>query len=194
MQQVDSWTCTRCGTVHEGFMEAYSFAAPWAASQLPADELPQRLKVINEFAVIDKRPFVQGCIAIPIVGRHTPFYWCVWAWFSCEDFARAAYVRSIPDEHRRQEPDYSGELANKIGIYPDTLGLRLQIETRPFGQKHSFRLSAADHPLVAEQRAGISIARWREISELLAHKWQHPLSADSDNHEGAAGGQLDFAK
>lgn len=178
MHQVDSWPCTRCGAVHEDFMEAYSFGAPWAAFHISAEQLPGRLKITGEFAVIDKQPFVQGCIAIPVIGRETPFYWCVWASFSCKDFARAAYVRSIPDEYRRHEPDYLGELANKIGIYPNTLGLKLQIETRPFGQKHSFRLLPADHPLVSEQHDGISLARWQEISELLVHKSQHWLSGE----------------
>lgn len=178
MQQVDSWTCGRCGTVHEGSMESYSFRAPWAARGVPVEQVPERLKLIDEFAVIDKSPFVQGCIAIPVIGRDMPFYWCVWASFSCQDFARASYIRSIPDEYRRAEPDYSGTLATEIEIYPNTLGLKLQIETRPFGQKHFFRLSAAEHPLVAEQRDGISIQRLQEISELLEHKWQHPLSGN----------------
>lgn len=175
-------------------MEAYTFGAPWAASQIPTEQLPERFKIINEFAVIDKKPFVQGCIVIPIIGRETPFHWCVWASFSSRDFAKAACVRDIPNECRRKEPDYSGTLANIIGIYPSTLGLNLQIETRPFGQKHSFRLSPADHPLVSEQRNGIPLERLREISGLLAHKWRHPLSGEPEKQETAAGCQLDTAK
>jgi hypothetical protein len=188
--ETNSWTCTQCGTVHEDSLEAYSFRAPWAAFQIPTEQLPERLKITGEFAVMDKQPFVQGCIAIPIIGRDTPFYWCVWASFSCKDFARAAYVRSIPDEHRSQEPDYLGELATKIEIYPNTLGLKLQIETRRFGQKHFFRLSSADHPLAVEQRDGISLERLREISELLEHKWQHPDAGESHKHEIAPDRQL----
>lgn len=160
-------------------MESYSFGSPWAASQIATEQLGERFKVVNEFAVIDKQPFVQGNIPIPVVGRDTPFYWCVWASFSCQDFARAAYIRSIPDEYRRPEPDYSGMLATKIGIYPNTLGLNLRIQTRPFGQKHFFGLSSADHPLAIEQRDGISLERLREISELLEHKWQHPDAGES---------------
>lgn len=176
MQQDDSWTCIRCGTVHAALTESYSFGAPWAASQIPTEELPERLKITGEFAVINKQTFLQGCIPIPVIGREMPFYWCVWASFSCKDFARAAYVRSIPDEYRRKEPNYLGELANKIEIYPNTLGLKLQIETRPFGQKHFFRLLPMQHSLAVEQRDGISLERLREISQLLEHKWQHPYS------------------
>lgn len=178
MQQGDSWTCTECGAVHEGFMEAYSFGAPAVAWQIPAEETRERFTIHNEFAIIDKQPFVQGCIPIRVIGRDTPFYWTVWASLSARDFARAAHLQSVPDEYRRKEPDYEGALANRIKIYPDTMGLKLQIETRPFGQKHFFRLSPADHPFVAEQRDGISLARLREISGLLAHKWRHPLAGD----------------
>jgi len=172
-------------------MEAYTFGSPWAAREIPTEQVPERLKLIGEFAVVDKQPFVQGCIAIPVIGRDAPFYWCVWASFSCKDFARAAYVRTIPDEYRRPEPDYPGELANKIEIYPNTLGMKLQVETRPFGQKHSFRLSPAEHPLVTEQRNGISLERLREISGLLSHKWKHPLSEEPEKQAAGAGSQLD---
>lgn len=171
-------------------MESYSFGSPWAASQIATEQLGERFKVVNEFAVIDKQPFVQGNIPIPVVGRDTPFYWCVWASFSCQDFARAAYIRSIPDEYRRPEPDYSGMLATKIGIYPNTLGLNLRIQTRPFGQKHFFGLSSADHPLAIEQRDGISLERLREISELLEHKWQHPDAGESQKQETGPDSQL----
>lgn len=167
-------------------MESYTFGSPWFGSQLTPQQLGERFKMVDEFAVIDKQPFVHGCIPIPVIGREMPFYWCVWASFSCQDFARAAYIRSIPDEYRRPEPNYSGTLASKIGIYPNTLGLTLQIETRPFGQKHFFRLSGAEHPLAIEQRDGISLERLREISELLEHKWRHPLSGKETSGELAS--------
>jgi hypothetical protein len=44
-----------------------------------------------------------------------------------KDFARAMNLTAHPE--RAKEPPRAGNLANKIRIYPDTIGLKLQIHT-----------------------------------------------------------------
>jgi hypothetical protein len=157
-------------------MEAYFFGVPWIARLVPAEKLAERFVKHNEFGILDRKDFfVQGCIEIRVIGREFPFYWCVWASLDCTDFARA--INSVPHAGGTKAPSYAGFLANRIGIYPNTLGLKLRIHPPEVGRKHTFNFEPADHPLVSEQRQGISLERWREISELLTHEWRHPPPA-----------------
>jgi hypothetical protein len=54
-------------------------------------------------------------------------------------------------------------------LYPSTLGLGVELITRPVGVRPLLRILESAHPLAVEARDGISQARLEEIAAYCAH-------------------------
>ena len=73
------------------------------------------------------------------------------------------------DPRRTEEPPYFGWLSNSLPGYPETLNLKLDVETSELDLRPQLVLHDGDHPLIAEQRDGVTMDRVYEIAELNMH-------------------------
>jgi hypothetical protein len=73
-------------------------------------------------------------------------------------------VAGIPGE------PWFGWLCNRLPGYPDTLLLKTNVQLRRYPQRPSIELEPTGHPLVLEQREGLTLGRLREIWEANEHR------------------------
>jgi hypothetical protein len=171
-----SYVCRRCGERHRGLPMSYGTDAPayWAPS-LAGDKsstLEQEQCVIR-----DEHFFVRGRLVIPVTGAvpGTEFDWGVWVSLSRDSFTRALSLWTTAGREREQP--YFGWLSTELPLYqPSTLSLKTRVHTQAVGQRPLIELEPTDHPLAAEQRAGITLARVQEIAETLLHGLPAPGS------------------
>jgi len=104
---------------------------------------------------------------IPVADSDQPLGYGVWSSLSKESFER---VYDLWDDPKRtDEPPYFGWLSNSLPGYPETRSLPLDVVTAEFDKRPSLLLHDGDHPLIDEQRAGITMERVREVAELNMH-------------------------
>lgn len=165
----DTFTCGTCGKTHDGLAYGFGVAAPLPFEQL--SWLQRRSAKLGEETCVIKAEqfFVRGLLEIPVKRRKTPFVWNVWSSIDRESFATMLEHWLSPE--RVSDPPFPGALANDLStIYPSTLNLKLEIRSRPVGQRPLFALAPAEHPLAQEQRDGITSDRVKEINSILRHR------------------------
>jgi hypothetical protein len=60
-------------------------------------------------------------------------------------------------------------LCTPIWVYPETIHLKLGVQSRPPGLTPIFEVRDDEHPLAIDQRNGISIERWHKLAlQLMA--------------------------
>lgn len=111
--------------------------------------------------------FIRGVLEIPIIGTDDVLGYGVWSSLSEKSFDRV--LELWDDPRRTEEPAYFGWLSNSLPGYPETLNLKMEVITRDLDGRPVFELQDGDHPLIAEQRNGITMDRVREIAELNMH-------------------------
>ena len=140
--------------------------APWES--LSKWQRLRRGRITSDQCVIDDEHFfLRGLIEVPVLDNDESLAWGVWVSLSRKNFDRASALWDDPN--RVNEPPYFGWLCNSLPIYPETLNLKTHVHTRPVGERPCIELEHNDHPLAIEQRNGITMARVREIAELLYH-------------------------
>lgn len=112
--------------------------------------------------------FIRGLVTIPVLDAEDDFRYGVWSSLSEASFARV--IEHWEDPARVNEPPYFGWFSNSLPGYPDTLNLPLDVVTDELEKRPELVFHDADHPLVVEQRDGITMARVREIAELNLHQ------------------------
>jgi hypothetical protein len=163
------WTCSRCGKEHVGLPFDWAFDSPmyWDGGRTEDDWLTEDLCVWT-----DDEPklnyFIRGVLEIPVEGSEQKLGYGVWSSLSEDSFKQV--VQHWDDPARTEQGPYFGWLSNSIPGYPDTRSLPLdvviqEVETRPL-----FVLQEGDHPLIAEQREGITTERVRAIAEEQMHE------------------------
>lgn len=91
----------------------------------------------------------------------------VWSSLSEQSFKRV--LELWDDPRRNDEPPYFGWLSNSIPGYPETLNLKVDVVTREPDLRPLVVLQDGDHPLIEEQRRGITMDRVYEIAGLNMH-------------------------
>jgi hypothetical protein len=141
---------------------------PTYYQQVPAAQRKRRCRLTEDLCVIDgKHFFIYGSLEIPIDGHPDPFIWGVWVSLSKRDFSRANELIGV--EGRESEPPYLGWLSSDIPLYPPCLELACEVHTQPAGYRPLMVLRPADHPLIREQKKGVSVKRVHEIMEWYLH-------------------------
>jgi hypothetical protein len=112
--------------------------------------------------------FVLGRIEIPVVDREEQFVWLAWVSLSQKNFSRACELWDKAG--RENEPPYFGWLSSALPYAPSTLNLKVNLHTRPVGERPFIKLETTEHPLAVEQREGISLAKVQQIAERLIHE------------------------
>jgi hypothetical protein len=170
------WVCSTCGKRHVDLPLAFHVEAPdpWVSSPPEAQatgELSSDMCVLELKGDISY--FIRGLLEIPVIDGPGPFAWGVWSTLSELNMRRAAELWEV--EGRESEPPYFGWLANSLPLYPETFGLKVNVHTRPVGQRPFIEVEPTEHPLAVEQRDGIKRERVREIAEY----WIHTLPSHS---------------
>lgn len=159
--------CAACGAWHEGMP---SFAAPMPdyCMAMPAADRAKRCVLTSDICVVDEtHRFVRGCVEIPVLGSSQAFVWGLWVSLSEASFAT---YRSLYENRKRSHAGpFFGFLANEIGPYQGTLGLKTNVHLRDDGMRPLIELEPTDHPLALEQVNGISDARVAELYAFHAH-------------------------
>ena len=146
----------------------YGASAPALWFDIPEAERGRRCLLSSDQCVIDDRHFfIVGNLELAVAGSADRFSWDVWVSLSDRDFARATELWEQPG--RESEPPYSGRVSTALPGYPETLDLVSKVHTRAVGHRPRVELEPTDHPLAVEQRQGITLARVREIAELVLH-------------------------
>ena len=70
---------------------------------------------------------------------------------------------------RASDPPYFGWLSSLIPMYPDTINLKLEVQSRSPGLTPLFVVEPGEHPLAFDQHNGISVERWHDLSHQLLH-------------------------
>jgi hypothetical protein len=163
-----AWTCSRCGEEHEGLPLDLSLDAPWHwdGPHSDADRLTEDLCRWTD-ADGDPAFFIRGVLHIPLTDADDTFGYGVWSSLSERSFDRIVDLWS--DRDRVHEDPYFGWLSNRLPGYPDTLNLPLDVVTAELDLRPAFVLHDGEHPLIAEQRHGITLERARELVELQLH-------------------------
>jgi hypothetical protein len=149
--------CGVCGKYHREIPMNYGAEAPSAYAALDEDSL-KNTELTQDLCVIDQnRFFIKGRIKIPVEGKEEPFSWNVWVEISKDDFEREQELWD--DENRFLNPPYSGILNTPLYVYPDTLGLKVSVQTQKVGLIPDITIVESDHPLFLEQENGIKMER-----------------------------------
>jgi hypothetical protein len=163
-----TWSCSVCGKEHEGFPFDWGWDEPayWDGGRDEGDNIDSDLCVWTDDQG-DRCYFIRGVLHMPILGADDTFAYGVWSSLSESSFSRV--VELWDDPARVHEPPYFGWLSNSIPGYPETLNLPLDVLTNAIDLRPALVLHDGDHPLVQEQRSGITLERVREIAELNTH-------------------------
>lgn len=179
-----SWSCSKCGEVHDSVPDSYVVDAPWPWFIAPPGSRTHPSLLSGDECILNGKDFfVSGCLEIPIIGRETPFVWGIWVSLSRAKFERQRTL--VSDPSRVNELAYFGWLSSRIQIYPDTLLLKTHVHSRPVGMKPYIELEPTEHPLAVEQRNGISEERFQQIAEAMQHEWLHPEWNRGDGVDGS---------
>ena len=162
------WRCSVCGREHEGLPRDWAFEQPryWDGPRTPDDWLSDDLCVWRDDDG-ELSYFIRGLLSIPVVDDEGDLRYGFWSSLSKASFDRV--VELWDDPRRTEEPPYFGWLASAAPGYPDTHGLAVDVVTADLELRPQLVLHDADHPLVREQREGITLARVREIAEANLH-------------------------
>ncbi len=140
--------------------------AYWEGPRGDGDKLTSDLCVWTDDAG-DVAYFVCGLLTLPIVDSEGEFVFGVWSSLSQASFQRV--VDLWDDPARVEEPTYFGWLSNGLPGYPPTLNLPANVVTDRLDYRPQIVLHAGEHPLIHEQRDGITSARVQELVELMLH-------------------------
>lgn len=157
-----------CGGNIDGIPLCYATDMPVYAEHMDLGERSERVILTNDTCVIDGEYFfIKGSICLPVHDIQKTFEWGVWLNVTKEDYL---FMENnwLTRGRERIIPDAYGYLATQIPIYPETTNHIAMARTMHLGCPPLFGLQATDHPLSIEQKQGITLARVREIAELMA--------------------------
>lgn len=161
------WKCAVCGVEHEESPLCFASEAPWPML-VPENEFKQRVELSRDQCIVDRRTFfVRGHIEIPIHGYAETLAFSVWSSLSEKSFVHMS--ERWNEAERASDPPYFGWLSSTIPIYPDTVNLKLSVQSRTPGMTPLFTLETTEHPLAIDQQKGITKSRWHDLVHQLLH-------------------------
>lgn len=162
-------TCAHCNQPLTDPPLCYAAEAPWRILGVSESELDSRVVLSDDQCIVDEKYFfIRGHIEIPIVDAASLFIWSVWCSLSDKSFQHMGDRWNEPS--RSEDPAYFGWLTSQLPGYPDTLHLQTTVQSRGLGVVPLVTVfEPADHPIVQEQREGISMARVHEFAHLILH-------------------------
>jgi hypothetical protein len=158
--------CNICGVQHDDIPDSFGIEPPWRAF-VAEDEFEARVTLSADQCVIDDNVFfIRGLIEIPIHGHHNSLTFSVWSSLSEKSFSHITDRWEASD--RDQDDPYFGWLCSPIWVYPDTIHLKLSVQSRSPGLAPTFKVLNEGHPLTMDQCDGISLERWHQLALQLS--------------------------
>ena len=111
--------------------------------------------------VLDKWFFGLALLELSVQDTPDSFAWGVWVHVFPDDVER--YVALCNDPTRAGGETFDGKLANSIPGHPPTISMPVRLHIRPWPSRPRVELSDVDHPLVRQQREGLSRAEMESI-------------------------------
>lgn len=162
-----SWKCDTCGVEHNDIPLCFGIEAPWKAL-VPESEFKQRVDLTPDQCVVDEKFFfIRGHIEIPIHDYPESLAFSVWSSLSETSFLHMCERWEASD--RASDPPYFGWLCSPVATYPNSIHLKLSVQSRAPGLTPLFITEKTDHPLSIDQHNGITIAKWHELAHRLLH-------------------------
>lgn len=163
-----NWKCATCGKEEVDLPLCFGAEAPWRFL-VPESEFTDRVDLTKDQCVVaEKAFFIRGHIEIPIHGQPEPLAYSVWSSLSEKSFLHMSDRWVSKD--RASDAPYFGWLSSSTPVYPDTIHLKLSVQSRAPGLTPLFAVELTDHPLSQDQRHGITAQRWHEIAHSLLHE------------------------
>jgi len=116
----------------------------------------------NSPATDEKHFFIRGHLEIPILGHSETLALAVWSSLSETSFLHM--TDRWNDADRQNDPPYFGWLSSRLPFYPDTVNLKLSVQSQAPGWVPLFTTEPINHPLSVDQHQGITIERWHELA------------------------------
>jgi hypothetical protein len=167
------WICSGCGVSHQGVFDL-ACAAPdaWSGSRelAPNSEALNSSHFLSEdFCVLNGQHFFVRCVLeLPLVGGSgARFGYGVWSTLSEKNFK--LYVDRFDTGDYDGLGPWFGWFSNRLKGYPDTFNMKCQVRPQSGRQRPFIELEPIEHPLVAEQRDGVTFDRLREIYSGYGH-------------------------
>lgn len=159
--------CSKCGEFHSEIPMSYGSESPEAYFNLDEEskkhsELTQDVCIIKE-----QRFFIKGQIKIKVDNRDDLFSWNIWVEINREDFD--IEIKNWTEENRFLRKPFNGILDTPLNCYPNTLGLKVIVQTQKMGILPEVIVSETKHPLFFEQENGINYARVTEFAKQILY-------------------------
>lgn len=151
----------------------------WQGSEdkSPNSEVRKSDNVLTEdFCILDgEHYFVRSVLQLPVVGATETFFgFGVWATLSKRNFN--LYLDTFDSGNQGHLGPWFSWFSNRLKGYPDTLNLKCQVLPRDGRHRPYIELEELSHPLIVEQREGITFDRILEIYALNGHDLRTALS------------------
>jgi hypothetical protein len=166
------WTCTVCGELHDEQLRDIRAGLPDPVFEI--DEVERRERVDSDTdwcRFVDQngalRLYVRGVLHLPIKRSDDDFRFGVWVEVGEADFYRLGDLWH--DEDGMATRPFFGWLANKLNLYPGTLGLPVALQLRDVHRLPAVILLDAEHPIVVDQRRGIDEEQANRLAETVLH-------------------------
>ena len=158
--------CSKCDLWHEGLPDV-GYDRPSFASEIPEEEKARRVFLTSDLCIVDNEYFFIRCILlVPTKSISDEFGWGIWSSLSKTNFA---CYKEHYDEDMSDWQQMFGYLSNGLPEYPDTLNLKLSVQTWAKGDRPLVSPEPTDHPLAVAQREGMPLDRALKIAEQFIH-------------------------
>lgn len=165
-------SCGTCGEPHSGLAMVFGPAAPdpWIGAtdaQRIAGEINADTCVLPGVGGDETHYFVRGQLTLPVIdGADTgEFVWSIWV--SLSEKSMMLQAERWTDPGRVELPPMFAWVGNHLPYDPSPALLPARIHTRPPGKAPLIELDpSTDHPLVREQREGVTMCRVAELNRL----------------------------
>jgi hypothetical protein len=174
------WTCPCCGLKHGGLFDlVYSKPDSWPgdAAPRPNSEVLTSSNILTEdFCILNGEHFFVRCLLrLPLVTKpDISFGFGIWASLSSANFD--LYLETFDGGEQGDLGPWFGWFSNRLNGYPDTMGLKCNVQPQADRQRPLILLEPTQHPLAVEQRAGVTFDRVLELYALYGHDLRTVLS------------------
>lgn len=162
-----AFVCSTCGEAHTGLMDLGA-DAPDAYSSSSAEDQESNFTKTDDLCIWNNEHFFVRCVLpIPVRGLDDFFGFGAWSTLSEANFD--LYRTHWDRPPRDGFGPWFGWLSNGLRPYPDAINLPSQVHPRNDGQRPLLELHEGDHPLIRDQREGITVERLMEIYAANGH-------------------------
>jgi len=160
------FVCSVCGEHHDERLLDIRLGLPDSIHALDPDDRDGRTWLGDDFAVLDEeRFFVRGLLELPIPELANRFGYGAWVEVPMQTFRTLMARWHEPEQF---EPA-TGYLANTLEPYEGTIGLEATLRAISADRLPAIDLADAAHPLVRDQRHGITAERSDELAAVVLH-------------------------